>query len=324
MGKSVVRKLNLLPVFLILLGGANSHRTHAQAYVNEGVYGASSVTIVPNGFRSTNSNGRLGGVALGSSALRANLGGNYNVAIGEEALMTTTMGGSNTAVGSYTLRTNLIGASNTAVGFGTLSKNTAHNNTAVGAQAFRNVTTGTLNTAIGNNAGFTNDSGNQNVFLGAYADAGLPDLTNAIAIGYQANVNANDKAVIGNASVSTIGGYGAWTNYSDRRLKEDIVYSQRLGLNFINHLKTASYSYRDDRNKRRRDGLIAQDVQDILKNLGISFSGLVEDNDAQKTLNLSYAEFVIPLINAVQELSRRIEYLEKKAELPNGQATDYK
>ena len=312
----------LSAVFTVFMNVTTIRQTHAQAYVNEGVYGASSITIVPNGLRSTKSNGRLGGVALGSSALRDNLGGNFNVAIGEEALMTTTMGGGNTALGSYTLRSNLTGASSTAVGFGALNKSTANNNTAVGANVLRNMTTGTLNTAIGNNAGFTNDTGDQNVFLGAYADASLPALTNAIAVGYQASVNASNKAVIGNASVTTIGGYGAWTNYSDRRLKENITYSKQLGLSFINQLKTASYNYRDDINKRHRDGLIAQDVQNVLKNMGISFSALVEDNDKDKTLNLSYAEFVLPLINAVQELSKRIEYLENKAGMSKVKSAD--
>ena len=79
-------------------------------------------------------------------------------------------------------------------------------------------------------------------------------------------------------------------------------------------------------NKVRRDGLIAQDVQKVLKDLGKEFSGLVVDNDHMKTLNLSYETFVIPLINAVQEqqtiieelrsqnanLLKRIEALERK------------
>ena len=109
--------------------------------------------------------------------------------------------------------------------------------------------------------------------------------------------------------MATIGGYGAWVNYSDKRLKENITYSNKLGLDFILKLKTASYNYIDDTNKRRRDGLIAQDVQDVLKDINLPFSGLVEDNDVVKTLNLSYVEFVIPLINAIKEQQKQIEDL---------------
>jgi trimeric autotransporter adhesin len=85
-----------------------------------------------------------------------------------------------------------------------------------------------------------------------------------------------------------------------------------LGLDFILKLKTASYNYIEDKNKRRRDGMIAQDVQAIMLELGVPFSGLVEDGDAQKTLNLAYADFVMPLINAVKEQQIQIEKLKKE------------
>lgn len=61
-----------------------------------------------------------------------------------------------------------------------------------------------------------------------------------------------------------------------------------------------------------RNGLIAQDVQETLQKLGLNFSGLVVDDNKDKTLNISYAELVIPLINAVQEQQKRIEALEMK------------
>ena len=118
------------------------------------------------------------------------------------------------------------------------------------------------------------------------------------------------KIVLGNASATTVGGYGNWSNYSDRRLKENISYSNNLGLDFILKLKTATYNYKADTNKRHRDGLIAQDVEQALKELGVNFSGLITDDDKDKTLNLSYSDFVLPLINAVQELYKRNQVLE--------------
>ena len=98
-----------------------------------------------------------------------------------------------------------------------------------------------------------------------------------------------------------------WSNYSDRHLKENITYRDQPGLDFIMKLKPASSNYVKDENKRRRDGLIAQDVQATLQDLGIEFSGLVIDNDKDQTLNLSYGEFVIPLINAIQEQQKIID-----------------
>ena len=75
-------------------------------------------------------------------------------------------------------------------------------------------------------------------------------------------------------------------------------------------LKTATYNYIADTNKRQRDGLIAQDVEQALKELGQNFSGLITDDDKYKTLNLSYSDFVLPLINAVQELYKRNQVFE--------------
>lgn len=249
-------------------------------------------------------------VAIGNMASRNSTGGSYNVAIGQYSLSENTNFG-NTAVGAYTLFKNTFGSNNTAIGYDVLYENlTGTSVTAVGTDALYNNTTGGSNTAIGRAAGDYNKTGRQLTFLGAYSDASSDDLVNATAIGYFAEVNADNKVVIGNTSVSTIGGYASWSNYSDKRLKENIVYTDQLGLEFISNLHTVSYNYIDDENKRRRDGLIAQDVQQVLSELGIEFSGLIIDDDEQQTMNLSYTEFVIPLINAVQELEAENNELE--------------
>jgi len=182
----------------------------------------------------------------------------------------------------------------------------------MGMNSGLNTTDGSYNVFVGLSAGQTNTVGNNNTIVGGNANVSSNNLTNATAIGYGATVNASNKVVIGNASATTVGGYGSWTNYSDSRLKDNIVYKNDLGLDFIMKLKTASFSYKDDVNKRRRDGLIAQDVRQVLKDLNLDFSGLVVDDDEMNTLNLSYPEFVIPLINAVQEQQKIIEKQELK------------
>lgn len=158
----------------------------------------------------------------------------------------------------------------------------------------------------------TNITGAYNTCVGKDSDVATSALTNAMSLGYAAVVNASNKVVIGNGSVTTIGGYANWTNYSDLRLKENIRYTDALGLDFIMKLNTASYNYKNDENKVRRDGLIAQDVQQALKELNIEFSGLIIDDDAMKTMNLSYDSFVIPLINAVKEQQAMIEKQQKQ------------
>jgi hypothetical protein len=196
----------------------------------------------------------------------------YITAIGLNAFTSNTMGTENTASGDSALYYNTTGTANTAIGYWTLRSNT----------------TGTHNTAMGWGAG-----------------VGLGIVTNATAIGYKATVEASNKVVIGNSDVTSIGGYADWTSFSDRRFEENIVYTNGLGLDFVEKLRTVSFTYRADQNKRRRDGLIAQDVEQALADLGLEFSELVIDEDKDGTMNLSYGEFVVPLINAVKELSKQ-------------------
>jgi trimeric autotransporter adhesin len=236
-----------------------------------------------------------------------------NVIIGNDAFSMAISGSDNTTMGHLSLSKANTTSSNTAVGFLTLYNllsvpgNLSLENSAMGSYSMSELIRGSYNTAVGVASANSLVFGSNNTFLGR--SAGVTNITsgtsvdNSMALGNNAKVNASNKVVIGNGAVSSIGGNGAWVNYSDRRLKENIVYTNKLGLNFINSLNTASYNYISDNNKRRRDGLIAQDVQAVLKNLGLEFSGLIEDNDSTKTLNISYGELVMPLINAVKELS---------------------
>jgi hypothetical protein len=273
------------------------------------------------------SNTAIGGVALssntlgiwntaiGDSALYYNTTGSFNTANGAKALYSNSTGNSNTATGDSALSTNTTGSYNTAYGSNALYYNTlGEGNTAIGLIPLYHNTLGNENTAIGSGALNGNTIGNENTAIGASADVGSENLTNATAIGTSAIVNASNKVVIGNSSVTSIGGYADWTNYSDERLKENIVYKNDLGLNFIKKLQTVSYNFKVDQLKHRRDGLIAQDVAKALKDLGLQFSGIVIDDDKDKTMNLSYGDFVIPLINAVQEQQKQIESQNKQIE----------
>jgi len=265
------------------------------------------------GFAISSNTTGIWNTAIGDSALYSNTTGSYNTANGAKALFSNTKGQWNTATGDSALNNNTVGIGNNAFGSSALNYNTLGNgNTAVGNSALYNNTVGNENTAIGDGALGSNTLGNDNTAIGAGAGAESENLTNATAIGFTALVNASNKVVIGNSNVTSIGGYANWTNYSDKRLKENIIYKNDLGLNFISKLKTVSYNYKADQLKHRRDGLIAQDVDRALKDLGLQFSGLVIDDDKNKTENLSYGDFVIPLINAVQEQQKQIEALQKQ------------
>ena len=48
-------------------------------------------------------------------------------------------------------------------------------------------------------------------------------------------------------------------------------------------------------------GFIAQEVEEAADAIGFDFSGIIQPANEKSTYNLSYAEFVVPLVKAVQE-----------------------
>jgi hypothetical protein len=230
--------------------------------------------------------------AYGFKALQLTDSSTGNTAIGSLAGFQIT-GGYNVAIGAQSATGVTSGAFNIAIGSGTL--------------AFANPTS---TIAIGYNAGLNLTDGNGNVFLGQEADVSIGTTTanNRIAIGYQAKVGTNNTAVIGNNTVTTVGGYGAWTNFSDRREKENIQ-DCALGLDFLARLRPVTYNYLSQPGVTR-EGLIAQEVESAAQALGVSFHGMEVPSTPEGRYSLSYPSLVIPLINAAKELKARNQALE--------------
>ena len=262
--------------------------------------------------------------ANGSWALNYNTSGSYNTANGVLALPLNTTGTNNTANGFEVLYSNTTGSFNTANGDGALYSDTSgSSNTANGEQALYGNTTGSDNTANGIVALYHNTTGSNNTALGYAADVSTGNLTNATAIGNGALVDATDKVVIGNTSVSSIGGQVGWTNYSDERVKTN-VEPNVPGLTFIKLLQPVTYNY--DINKENEllgvkndskeyagkhdiesitfSGFIAQHVDVAAKSAGYDFSGVDKHGSIW---GLRYSEFVPAIVKSVQELDNKIE-----------------
>jgi hypothetical protein len=275
-------------------------------------------------------------VAIGIYSMKNTTTGSINVAVGSYTLEDNTIGESNTALGRGCLSDNVAGNQNTAVGVGALTSNkNSSYNTAVGASSmsssfngdycaalghnslFSN-TKGDYNTALGAEALGYNKSGNNNTAVGYDADVSLFNLNNATALGNGALVDASNKVRIGNSSVTSNGGQVSWTAYSDARIKTD-VKENVPGLDFINLLKPVTYHFDVDKQneimgisinekvegmydieKITFTGFLAQDVEAAAKKVNYDFSGLDKSGEI---LGLRYAEFVVPLVKAVQELS---------------------
>jgi len=95
----------------------------------------------------------------------------------------------------------IIHSSNTAFGSASMNIGLAYfavsNTTSIGALSLRNVTTGAGNTALGHNAGATITEGSNNTFLGYRADVSSDSsISNSIAIGFNAKVDANNKLFV--------------------------------------------------------------------------------------------------------------------------------
>jgi hypothetical protein len=270
--------------------------------------------------------------ASGRGALLVNTAGHYNTASGYYALRYNTTANYNTAVGSYALNLQSYSnggvvweSHNTAVGYKALEKNepasTSHGiyNTAIGSQALLSNTTGYANTASGYFALSTNTAGTNNTAIGYYADVSSVALNNATAIGYNAKVNASNKVVIGSTSVTSIGGYAAWSNFSDKRVKSDIQ-DIGYGLDLIRQLRPVSFKMNNG-NGNTDFGFVAQDIEALV---GDTYNVLDIGGGDERMLSLRYTQFIAPMVKAMQEQQEQIEAQMEIIDRQQGQIDELK
>lgn len=199
-------------------------------------------------------------------------------------------------------------------------------NTSLGNSSLPNNTTGGYNVAIGYISGLGNVTGNYNVHIG-YGSGFAPTFTNlqnTIAIGNGAQVGSSNHARIGNSSITVIGGYAPWTNLSDARFKKN-VREDVPGLEFIKKLRPVTFYWDMDKlhafekseariedwskAKQKYTGFLAQEVESAAKQAKFDFSGVIKPANDAETYQLSYADFVVPLVKSVQEQQREIDSL---------------
>ena len=287
--------------------------------------------------------------AFGLKSLYNNTTGYQNNAHGNQSLYSNTTGYKNTADGHQALFSNTSGIGNTAVGYQALYSNTTGGfysntgaNVAVGYDALYYNTSGNRNTAIGEFALYDNSVGYSNTAIGSWADVNFNNLSNATAIGYGAVASGSGHIMVGNYAVAEIGGWVDWTVYSDGRFKFNVQENVK-GLEFINKLRPITYQL----NTQQLDNFIIQNMADSVKAIhqsvmdfapatAIVHSGFiaqevdsaahvcgftssivhVPDNNADP-YGLSYAELVVPLVKAVQELSNKVDSLKAAANITN-------
>ena len=162
----------------------------------------------------------------------------------------------------------------------------------------------------------TTVSGQNSTVIGASSSA---TADNATVIGYNiTNSNAN-QINLGNDDIMSIGGVMNWTTTSDGRLKTDIK-EDVMGLDFILKLRPVTYEFNNrgllnfeslvNLPPNRFTGFIAQEVEQVAQSLNYDFSGIDKPQTESDRYGLRYAQFTVPLVKAVQELSQKTERLD--------------
>jgi hypothetical protein len=157
---------------------------------------------------------------------------------------------------------------------------------------------------------------------------------------------------LGNSVITSIGGFTNWTNVSDGRVKKNIKQNVP-GLGFINKLTPITYNldldaidkiidrttakdkhgkviqpsqFEIESRKAKQQiiytGFIAQDVEKAAKDLNYDFSGVDKPANANTLYGLRYSDFVVPLVKAVQELSKINDTKDSTIQIQNNKIND--
>ena len=255
---------------------------------------------------------------IGYNSMKSNTTGSANVASGTFSGYNNTTGGGNTISGHTAMYSNTTGGGNTAIGYESLYSNvTGNNSTALGYGALYNLTHGTYNTAIGFHAGTSN----------------VPGIYNTTSISNDSYLNMYQNQVfLGNLIVTWIGGQVGWSTYSDERIKRDI-HQDVPGLAFVNKLKPVTYHldirrqaeltgntdttgfiHKNDIEQIKMTGFLAQDVAKAAADCNYEFSGVQVPKTDKMLYTLTYEQFVMPLVKAVQELDAKNKALQDLVE----------
>lgn len=261
-------------------------------------------------------------VAIGYRALGLNTTGSQNTAVGVNALYNNTTSGYNTAVGQNALTNNRNGEHNVAVGRSSLSAvfNDGSFNVALGSSSLLSNTTGNNNTAVGGYSLSANTSGSYNTGVGYLASCGSSGSGN-VSIGPVNSSGTNTPAFaittesnrisMGSTGVTNAYVQVAWTVVSDARDKTNFAPVPH-GLDFVNKLSPTAYQFKESRESDVSTGVVRYGfkAQDILALEGDN--SVIIDNENPDKLRFNSDSLIPVLVNAIKELTARLETLENK------------
>lgn len=290
--------------------------------------------------------------SVGTFAMGAMISGGFNTAIGVQAMRNTTTMNNSVAVGRWAMQNATAGSDNTAVGH--QAGNTAGTFSDclfLGAGASFNTFDGRTEDNVAIIGGFSgqldkfiygkgyetngpqfsilfrpsyrrpavNGEGTDMIFeAGEVANAANNSGDFLFRVGDSANLTGGFSPYIDafriSGQIGTAGHLQAfngascdgatWIDASDRRLKEEVEPEVR-GLETVLALEPKKYKYRKVIEKKKKIGFIAQDVEKLLPEV------VTEDGEFK---GIHYAGMIPVLVNAIKELSMRVNELEDKLE----------
>lgn len=277
-----------------------------------------------------------GTVAIGRSSLALLTSGAGNTAVGYLSLKSVDDGSKCTAVGFQAGNTTEGATKSTFIGYDTEGSGANVNNeTVIGADAVgQGGNSVTLGNADVTDVYMAQDSAatcRAGVFrTGPQANLGVgqtpvDENSGEYGTGY-VNLFRDDTASLKQilfgkngsevGSISTDGTNTAFNTSSDYRLKENEVEIPD-GLERLNKLKPYRFNWKSENDEdgkptRTVDGLFAHEVAEIIPEAVIGEKDAVDSNGKMKIQSMDYSKVVPLLIKAVQELSAKVEELEKK------------
>ena len=314
---------------------------------------ASIYTFDVSGTESTAANN----TAYGLGALNAVTTGDYNICLGGEAGGAIDTGATNLFIGYGAGDGFDAETFNMGIGFDALGGPVAGGeyNCAIGHYTGDAISSGDKNTCVGYNAGGAISTGDRNTIIG-YGSTNVNTGSNCIVVGAECGMNptsGDNGLIFGNSITGAVGdfqfgvgGVGVvlndfdtdadWSRTSDERIKRNIEDST-LGLDFINDLRTVKFQWKpsnevpkelkseySEENKKNLDvtmhGFIAQEVKEAIDKHGdTTFGGWHLDESDGVTQRTKKNMFIMPLVNAVKELSSQVTTLQEEVKTLKGE-----
>ena len=275
------------------------------------------------------------GIAIGDSSQANDVSGAYNVAVGPHTLLNNTTSRYNTAVGYQAMRYCEVSGTNgynTAIGRQALQGDSSGYsggfNVGVGCSTGYAMTSAAGNVMVGYASGYDLLSGDSNVLLGTNAGRGATS---------PVGVTTSDGIIcLGNNNTTALYCADTSISSSDQRDKADIE-DFTAGLSFVNQMRPVTYRWDkrswyinqetgtiedvlnavpDGTHKKTKQhvGFLSQEIEVLEKEIGFATSKdnqlFCNTNPDDIAMGLKYERLIPVLVNAIKELSAKVEALE--------------